>query len=56
MASDMWVEQLAELEIAYPTYTSVVGLAAKRLVKNLGVVPLASEWRTSDKLTPAEWE
>ena len=56
MASDMWVEQLAELEIAYPTYTSVVGLAAKRLVKNLGVVPLALEWRTSDKLTPAEWE
>ena len=56
MASDMWVEQLAELEIAYPTYTSVVGLAAKRLVNNLGVVPLAPEWRTSDKLTPAEWE
>ena len=56
MASDMWVEQLAELEIAYPTYTSVVGLAAKRLVNNLGVVPLAPEWRTSGKLTPAEWE
>jgi len=56
MAADMWVEQLAELEIAYPTYTSVVGLAAKRLVNNLGVVPLAPEWRTSEKLVSAEWE
>jgi pyruvate/2-oxoglutarate dehydrogenase complex dihydrolipoamide dehydrogenase (E3) component len=56
MASDMWVEQLAELEIAYPTYTAVVGLAARRLVNNLGVVPLAPEWRTSDKLISAEWE
>jgi pyruvate/2-oxoglutarate dehydrogenase complex dihydrolipoamide dehydrogenase (E3) component len=56
MAADMWVEQLAELEIAYPTYTSVVGLAAKRLANNLGVVPLAPEWRSSESLVRSEWE
>lgn len=56
MLSGMWVEQLAELEIAYPTYTSVVGLAARRIVSELGVRPLAPEWRTLEKVPAAEWE
>ncbi len=56
MASDIWVEQLAELEIAYPTYTSVVGLAARRIVRELGVVPLAAEWQALGKRHFAEWE
>jgi dihydrolipoamide dehydrogenase len=56
MASDIWVEQLAELEIAYPTYTSVVGLAARRIVRELGVMPLASEWQALGKPHLAEWE
>jgi dihydrolipoamide dehydrogenase len=55
MASDMWVEQLAELEIAYPTYTAVLGLAARRLLRELGVMPLAPQWRTLGR-PPAEWE
>lgn len=53
MAADMWVEQLAEMELAYPTFTAVVGLAARRLVRQLGVVPLNPEWR---ELHAAEWE
>jgi len=56
MAADMWVEQLAELEIAYPTYTAVVGLAARKIVLNLGVIPLASEWRALGGAPLAEWE
>jgi pyruvate/2-oxoglutarate dehydrogenase complex dihydrolipoamide dehydrogenase (E3) component len=55
MASGMWVEQLAELEIAYPTYTAILGLAARRLVRELGVMPLTPEWRTLGK-PHAEWE
>ncbi len=55
MASAMWVEQLAELEIAYPTYTAVLGLAARRLVRELGVMPLTSQWRTLGR-PHAEWE
>jgi len=55
MAADMWVEQLAELELAYPTYTAVVGLAARQVVRKLGVMPLAAEWHALEK-PHAEWE
>lgn len=55
MAADMWVEQLAELQIAYPTFTSILGLAARRIVAELGVTPLAPEWLALGR-GPAEWE
>ena len=55
MLADMWVEQLAELEIAYPTFTAAVGIAARRIVNELGVRPLTPEWRALNRL-PAEWE
>ena len=55
MASDMWVEQLAELEIAYPTYAAAVGLAARRIVHKLGVMPVSPQWRTLGR-PHAEWE
>jgi pyruvate/2-oxoglutarate dehydrogenase complex dihydrolipoamide dehydrogenase (E3) component len=55
MAADIWVEQLAELELAYPTFTAVVGLAARKAMRELGVMPLSPQWRAMD--TPhAEWE
>lgn len=56
MAADMWVEQLAELELAYPTYTSIVGLAARQAVRKLGVMPLSAEWRSLGASRQAEWE
>ena len=56
MLADMWVEQLADLEIAYPTYTAALGIAARRIVSELGVRPVAPEWRSLDKLPAAEWE
>jgi len=56
MAADMWVEQLAEIELAYPTFTAVVGLAARQAVHQLGVVPLAAEWRALSRSHAAEWE
>ncbi|OGO33784.1 MAG: hypothetical protein A2W35_12565 [Chloroflexi bacterium RBG_16_57_11] len=56
MAADMWVEQLAELQIAYPTFTSILGLAARRIVRQLGVQPLSPEWQTLAELPGAEWE
>jgi dihydrolipoamide dehydrogenase len=56
MAADMWVEQLAELEIAYPTYTAIAGLAARQIVRDLGVTPIAPEWRTLTRLRTSEWE
>jgi pyruvate/2-oxoglutarate dehydrogenase complex dihydrolipoamide dehydrogenase (E3) component len=56
MAADMWVEQLAEMELAYPTYTAIVGLAARQAVRELGVMPLAAEWRALGDPYGAEWE
>jgi hypothetical protein len=56
MASDMWVEQLAELELAYPTFTAILGLAARQIVRELGVMPLALQWRALGKAHAAEWE
>ncbi len=56
MAADMWVEQLAELEIAYPTFTAAVGLAARQIVHQLGVQPMANVWRAMGKPRAAEWE
>jgi len=56
MASDMWVEQLAEMEIAYPTFTAILGLVARRVVSELGVRPLAREWRLLEGQQLAEWE
>lgn len=55
MAADMWVEQLAELEIAYPTYAAAVGLAARRIVHKLGVMPVSPQWRALGR-PYAEWE
>ena len=56
MAADMWVEQLSELELAYPTYTAIVGLAARRIIRQLGVMPLSEQWRTLGLEHTAEWE
>jgi pyruvate/2-oxoglutarate dehydrogenase complex dihydrolipoamide dehydrogenase (E3) component len=56
MAADMWVEQLADLELAYPTFAAIVGLAARQITRELGVVPLAPHWRTLGQAAAAEWE
>jgi pyruvate/2-oxoglutarate dehydrogenase complex dihydrolipoamide dehydrogenase (E3) component len=56
MAADMWVEQLAEMQLAYPTFTAIIGLAARQIVRQLGVMPLAPQWRALGKLHLAEWE
>lgn len=52
MAAGMRIEQLAELQLAYPTFTEAVGLAARRLVRELGVVPMAPSWSDIEPFTP----
>jgi pyruvate/2-oxoglutarate dehydrogenase complex dihydrolipoamide dehydrogenase (E3) component len=56
MAAGMKVDQLAGLELAYPTYSAIVGLAARQITRELGIVPLAAEWRSLPKLDLSEWE
>jgi pyruvate/2-oxoglutarate dehydrogenase complex dihydrolipoamide dehydrogenase (E3) component len=50
MTSGMRVEQLAELQLAYPTFTEAVGMAAQKLVRELGLAPLPQLW--SDTKSP----
>ncbi len=45
-AAGMPVEQLAELELAYPTFTAILGLAARQAVREVGLTPVAESWRS----------
>jgi pyruvate/2-oxoglutarate dehydrogenase complex dihydrolipoamide dehydrogenase (E3) component len=56
MVAGMTVFKLADLEIAYPTYTAVVGLAARQVARQLGGTPLAPQWRVLGRLPLPEWE
>jgi pyruvate/2-oxoglutarate dehydrogenase complex dihydrolipoamide dehydrogenase (E3) component len=56
ITAGIWVEQLAEMEIAYPTFAAVVGLAARKIVQDLGVRPLAPNWQAMHIPPVAEWE
>jgi dihydrolipoamide dehydrogenase len=54
MRVGMPVEQLADLELAYPTFKSIVGLAARRIVRELD--PASPRQRASGPSSAAEWE
>ena len=56
ITAGMWVEQLADMEIAYPTYAAAVGLAARKIVQDLGVRPVAPQWQALHQLPLSEWE
>lgn len=56
MAAGMRVEELAELELAYPTFTAVIGIAARRISRELGLVPVSRRWHSPDHPDLAEWE
>jgi pyruvate/2-oxoglutarate dehydrogenase complex dihydrolipoamide dehydrogenase (E3) component len=56
IAADMPVEHLAEMELAYPTFTAIVGLAARRIIRELGIVPLAPQVQSLGRAYVAEWE
>lgn len=56
MAGNLTVDQFAELELAYPTFAAIVGLAARQLVRELGEIEVSSEWRELKDPRAAEWE
>lgn len=56
MAAGSTIENLAALELSYPTYVSIVGLAARRAVHYLGLMELSPEWCAIDQFYAAEWE
>jgi pyruvate/2-oxoglutarate dehydrogenase complex dihydrolipoamide dehydrogenase (E3) component len=56
MAAEMPVERLAEVEFAYPTFTSIVGLAARQVVHGLRLGSEAAAWEAMGRPRQAEWE
>jgi dihydrolipoamide dehydrogenase len=59
MVAGMTVEQVAHLEIAYPTYTAVLGLAARQVLTVLGAYESSVHWRSLGRTSAvpvAEWE
>jgi pyruvate/2-oxoglutarate dehydrogenase complex dihydrolipoamide dehydrogenase (E3) component len=46
MAGNMRIEEVADLQLAYPTVTEGVGMAAQKIVRELGVVPMSQLWTT----------
>lgn len=56
MAGGLTVEQYANLELAYPTYAAIVGLAARQLLRDLDNIAIAPEWRALQGPRIAEWE
>jgi len=56
LAADMQTEHLAAMELAYPTFTAIVGLATRRIIRELGIVPLAPQVQSLGRAYVAEWE
>jgi len=56
MRAGMTVEQLADVELAYPTFTAVVGLAARRAVRDLGLVETSPGYGVTGRTRAVEWE
>jgi hypothetical protein len=44
MAANLRVEQIAELQPAFPTFTEGVGVAAQKIVRELGIGAWAPPW------------
>ncbi|MGH2385744.1 MAG: hypothetical protein ACRDGB_11950, partial [Candidatus Limnocylindria bacterium] len=56
MAAELSVERLAEIEFAYPTFTSIVGLAARQVVHALRLGADAAAWEAMGRPRQSEWE
>jgi pyruvate/2-oxoglutarate dehydrogenase complex dihydrolipoamide dehydrogenase (E3) component len=56
MGAGMRIEHLANLELAYPTFTAIIGLAARQLVRQLDLITTSPQWRTPGRPIATEWE
>lgn len=56
MRAGMSAEDLAEVELAYPTFTAIVGLAARRAIRELGLVTTSPQYGAPERIRAAEWE
>ncbi|MEM9952193.1 MAG: NAD(P)/FAD-dependent oxidoreductase [Chloroflexota bacterium] len=56
MMGNLHVHQLADLELAYPTFVAIIGLAARQISRERGSINVHPEWRELKEVQGAEWE
>ncbi len=56
IAGKLTVDEVANIEFAYPTFAGIVGLTAREIQRELGSISLAPEWRELGQIRGAEWE
>lgn len=56
MEAQMTVDHLADLELAYPTFTSILGLAARQICREIGLVRRARDRDGMEHPRATEWE
>ncbi len=56
MAGNLQVQQLADLELAYPTFVAIIGLAARQIAREIGSIQVRPDWHELKKKPGAEWE
>jgi hypothetical protein len=44
MAGGMRVEQLAELQLAFPTFTEAIGMASQKICRSIGIGQFPQVW------------
>jgi hypothetical protein len=44
MAANLRIEQVAELQPAFPTFTEAITVAAQAIVREMGIAPAAPSW------------
>jgi len=44
MAANLRIEQVAELQPAFPTFTEGITIAAEKIVRQMGIAALAPSW------------
>ena len=56
MAGDLHIQQLADRDLAYPTFVAIVGLAARQIAREVGSIEVVPEWRELNEGRGVEWE
>jgi hypothetical protein len=44
MAANLRIEQIAEMQPAFPTFTEGITIAAEKIVRQMGIAALAPSW------------
>ena len=50
MIAGMYVEQLAEMQFAFPTFTEAISMAAQKVCRDIGIGKFPPAWSSLESL------